>query len=166
MKFPRPSQAHTPAVLALIAALGGAFATPAQAQSSSVTPAIACNAADANGTRPTRSWGARNYGPTAIEVTCPINRPNGFARVYGVMAHGNSAGFGEHAKCLLISMRKSDGYTMAIKSFVVTGFQAGMQGTWVFLEPWERHYDTVQEVQCTLPANGRAWLTAFEAFAG
>lgn len=164
MKFPRPSPAHTPAVLALIAALGGACATTVQAQSSSVTPAIACNAAEPNGTRPTRSWGAHNYGPKAIQVTCPLNRPPGNSRVYGVMAFGGSAAFGDRASCLLISMRRSDGYTMAIKSFSVVTSYSGMAGTWVHLEPAERYYDTVQEVLCTLPANGRAWLTGFEAY--
>lgn len=169
MQFPRPFKAHTPAVLALLAALSGVCATPAQAyvQPSALTPAVVCNAPDASETRPTRSWGAHNYTTKAIAVTCPINRPTNGSPVYGLMVYGNSYNASsDRASCLLVSVRKQDGYTLAMKFFSVGGYQAGMAGTWVFLEPWERSIDAVQEVRCTLPASDRSWLTAFEAFAG
>jgi hypothetical protein len=172
MQFPRPPRhlpAHAPATFAVVATLLGAGSYPAHAsywQPSVTTSAVVCGVPDATETRPTRSWGAHNYSTKAIDVSCPISRPSNGAAVYGVMVYGNSVAFGERATCMLFSLRKQDGYMLALKFFSVGGQQAGMPGTWVYLEPAERHYDAVQEVRCTLPANNRAWLTAFEAFAG
>lgn len=163
--FPRPRLA----ALLLVGAAAGAFVPAAQAayQAPAVlTSALACNAIDAATTRPTRSFGAHNYGAKAISVTCPLSLPARPAAVYGVMAYGGSAAFGERVYCFLLSLREKDGHIYAVKTFTVGGHQQGMPGTWVYLEPAERQWDAVLEVNCALPANNRAWLTAFEAYAG
>ena len=173
MQLPRSSlspalRRHGPATLALVAAVAGLAASPAQAAYPAralLTSAVVCNAPDANETRPTRSWGVRNYAAKPVVVTCPINRDEGGMPVYGVMVYGNSVAFGDRVDCSLVSLRKQDGMFLTMKLFSVTGHQSGMPGTWVYLEPAARDLNAVMEVRCTLPAAGRAWLTAFETFA-